>query len=261
MPPLLLVADLEGETLWEISKNEDERKRTEGELYKKHTCKELGKDSGLESSAIGSWADDNSSPLAMTFNQEKGWVTGPLGPTSGHWKHLARKVKTLSPNKVDCTSKTKCKGPVPLQELDPNNLSLKRRKGKLQVCEVTDENVNTIGGEVVAAVQHHRAWNCRGLGTPLAIRTLTEEVKKQNPVVVFLAETKANTDRMKGFQQKLGLTQGIIVPSDGQSGGLAMLWREGTDIWFKSCSHSHIDVIVHGEGKGDSWRISGFMGT
>ena len=72
VPPLLLVADLEGETLWEISKNEDERKKTEGELDKKHTCKELGKDSGLELSAAGSWADDNLSPLAMTFNQEKG---------------------------------------------------------------------------------------------------------------------------------------------------------------------------------------------
>ena len=44
------------------------------------------------------------------------------------------------------------------------------------------------------------AWNCRRLGTPLAIRTLTEEVKKQNPVVVFLVETKANTDKMKGSQ-------------------------------------------------------------
>ena len=94
------------------------------------------------------------------------------------------------------------------------------------------------------------AWNCRGLGTPPAICTLTEEVKKQNPVVVFLAETKANTERMKGFQQKIGLTQGIIVPSDGMSGGLAMLWREGSNTRFKSCSHSHIDVVVHGGEQG-----------
>ena len=36
-------------------------------------------------------------------------------------------------------------------------------------------------------------------------------------------ETKATTDKMKGFQHKLGFTQGIIVPSDGKSGGLALL--------------------------------------
>lgn len=43
------------------------------------------------------------------------------------------------------------------------------------------------------------AWNCRGLGTPSAIRILTEEVKEKNPVVVFLAEMKASIERMKGF--------------------------------------------------------------
>ena len=94
------------------------------------------------------------------------------------------------------------------------------------------------------------AWNCRGLGTSPAVRTLTDEVKKKNPMLVFLVETKASTKRMKGFQNKLGFTQGIVVPSDGRSGGLALLWREGTDIRFKSCSHSHIDVVVHGVGNG-----------
>ena len=77
MPPLLPVADLEGDMLWEISKNEDVREKTEAGLDKKHTCEDLGKDSGLESKVDGTWADDNSSPLAMTFNQEKGWVTEP----------------------------------------------------------------------------------------------------------------------------------------------------------------------------------------
>ena len=63
------------------------------------------------------------------------------------------------------------------------------------------------------------AWNCRGLGTSPAVRTLTDEVKKKNPMLVFLVETKAGTKRMKGFQNKLGFTQGIVVPSDGRSGG------------------------------------------
>ena len=63
--------------LWEILKNEDEEKKIEGEMDRKNTCKELDKDLGLELSAARSWADDNSSPLAMCFNQEKGWVTEP----------------------------------------------------------------------------------------------------------------------------------------------------------------------------------------
>ena len=73
-------------------------------------------------------------------------------------------------------------------------------------------------------------------------------------------ETKATTDKMKGFQHKLGFTQGIIAPSDGKSGGLVLLWREMTDIRFKSYSHFHIDVVVHSEGKGGLWGITGFYG-
>ena len=103
-------------------------------------------------------------------------------------------------------------------------------------------------------------WNCRGLGSPPTVRLLTDEVKSKNPALVFLVETKASLSRIKGLQRKLGLTQGISVPCDGRSGGLAMLWREREDVRFKSCSHSHIDVMVYGVGGAMSWRASGFYG-
>ena len=102
------------------------------------------------------------------------------------------------------------------------------------------------------------AWNFHGLGTPPTVRTLTKEVKGKNPILVFLVETKANTDRMKGFQHKLGFTQGNIVPRNGESGGLAKLWREEVDVHFKSCSHYYINVVVHGEGKGGPWRTTSY---
>nr|POF19087.1 hypothetical protein CFP56_77186 [Quercus suber] len=38
-----------------------------------------------------------------------------------------------------------------------------------------------------------------------------------------LRETKAKQYRIKGLQRKLNLTQGITVPCDGRSGGLAMM--------------------------------------
>ena len=67
------------------------------------------------------------------------------------------------------------------------------------------------------------AWNCRGLGSSPTVQLLSDEVKCRNPVLVFLAKTKASPSRIKGLQRKLQLTQGITVPSDGRSGGLAML--------------------------------------
>ena len=67
------------------------------------------------------------------------------------------------------------------------------------------------------------AWNCRGLGSSLAVRTLTDAVKEMDPLLVFLSETKASKGRIKGIQNKINFTQGIVVPSDGRSGGLALL--------------------------------------
>ncbi|XP_030936732.1 uncharacterized protein LOC115961994 [Quercus lobata] len=104
------------------------------------------------------------------------------------------------------------------------------------------------------------AWNCQGLGSAPVVCSLTDEVKDTDPVLVFLSETKANRNRVKGIQRKLNFTQGIIVPSDGWSGGLAMLWKEGADVSFKSCSNAHIDVVVR-EGVGmQLWQAMGFYG-
>ena len=91
------------------------------------------------------------------------------------------------------------------------------------------------------------AWNCRGLGSFLVVRTLTDEVRSKDPLLVFLAEMKASTSRIKGIQTKLEYTQGIVVPSDGQSGDLAMLWKEG-------------DVIVCEDLTSSLWRVTGFYG-
>ena len=104
------------------------------------------------------------------------------------------------------------------------------------------------------------AWNCWGLGLALAVHSLIDEVKDIDPVLVFLSETKATQNRIKGLQRKLNLTEGIIVPSDGWSGGLAMLWKEGADVCFKSCSNAHIDVVVSEGADTQLWRAMGFYG-
>ena len=102
------------------------------------------------------------------------------------------------------------------------------------------------------------AWNCRGLGSSLVVRTLTEEVRAKDPLLVFLLEMKAGVSRIKGIQNKIDFRQGITIPSDGQSGGLALLWREGTNVRFKSYSNSHINVEIHENSSLTSWHAIGF---
>ena len=104
------------------------------------------------------------------------------------------------------------------------------------------------------------AWNCRGLGSSLAVLTFTEEVRAKDLLLVFLSKMKAGVSRIKGIQNKIDFTQGVTIPSDGRSSGLVLLWREGTDVRFKSCSNSHIDVEIHENSSSTPWRATGFYG-
>ena len=49
-----------------------------------------------------------------------------------------------------------------------------------------------------------------------------------------------------------------MVPSDGRSGGLALLSREGTNVRFKSYSNSHINVEIHENSSLTPWHAIGF---
>ena len=81
----------------------------------------------------------------------------PLGPNSGHWKCLARTNNKQSPNVKTSPDNTKRKGSVTLQELDPNVLSTKRKKGLNKEESEADGYESMVGDEAVAATQHRRA--------------------------------------------------------------------------------------------------------
>ena len=99
-----------------------------------------------------------------------------------------------------------------------------------------------------------------GLGIPRSVRALTKLVRAEAPLLIFFVETKAKIPVMARLQTKLDYTQGIIVPSDGKSGGLALLWKEGTNVWTQKYSNSHIDVVVTDTTSNMRWRATGFYG-
>ena len=50
-------------------------------------------------------------------------------------------------------------------------------------------------------------------------------VQRWDPKIVFLAETKMKNLVLERVKRKVDIQYGLIGLSDGQSGGLAMLWK------------------------------------
>ena len=72
------------------------------------------------------------------------------------------------------------------------------------------------------------SWNYRGLGNPRIVDALKRALKKKAPICVFLMETKLTTEQLNGMKQNWDYNQGLVVSSDGFSGGLALLWKPNT---------------------------------
>ena len=103
-------------------------------------------------------------------------------------------------------------------------------------------------------------WNCREIGNPRTVGALREYVRRWDPKVVFLSETKMKINRMKRVKEKINFANGFHVQREGKGGGLAMFWRKEMNLEIKSFSQHHIDAVVTEEGTGFMWRITGFYG-
>ena len=69
----------------------------------------------------------------------------------------------------------------------------------------------------------------------------------EDPILIFLMETKRFVSEMNEIKEKLDQLQGLIVSSNGRSGGLALLWRRGVDVVVQTYLDDHIDAIIGSE--------------
>ena len=71
-------------------------------------------------------------------------------------------------------------------------------------------------------------------------------------------ETKSNLDTMKYVQNKIWFKHGLIILSEGRSGGTTLLWKIKSLVHIQHYSKWYIDVHVDG-GQNIGWcRIIGF---
>lgn len=106
------------------------------------------------------------------------------------------------------------------------------------------------------------AWNCRGLGNPRAVRALKELIKKEDPQIIFLCETKLTKVEWGRMKLKLGFAKCEAVDCEGvgRRGGLALLWRDSVDLSIKAVSSNYVDSWVRHDN-GSFWRFTGFYGN
>ncbi|PPS07048.1 hypothetical protein GOBAR_AA13599 [Gossypium barbadense] len=102
-------------------------------------------------------------------------------------------------------------------------------------------------------------WNCRGLGNPAKLRELKQLIVANNPDLNFLSETKMSDNEFRRVQNICRLQNGLVVNSEGRSGGLALMWRDGTNVSIQSYSKHHIDSMVNLENN-RKMRVTGFYG-
>lgn len=103
------------------------------------------------------------------------------------------------------------------------------------------------------------SWNCRGLGSPRAIRILKDLIKTHNPNFVFLSETLVEVKDMSEITNKLGFENSYAVNRVGRGGGLAILWKNTIDCQVIESTNNYINVHVM-ENSSIAWRLTCYYG-
>ena len=65
---------------------------------------------------------------------------------------------------------------------------------------------------------------------------------------------------MERIKERIRFVNGLFVPCQGHSGGLALLWSREINLEIKSFDNHHIDTIVMEESSNFKWRLTGFYG-
>jgi hypothetical protein len=97
-----------------------------------------------------------------------------------------------------------------------------------------------------------RAWNLQ------TVHELHQKVKEKCPELVFLMETKLQSNKMNDIKQRLGFENMIVVDNVGRSGGLALLLKNKAGVEIHNYN-SHIHAKVE-KANTTPWAFTGFYG-
>lgn len=101
------------------------------------------------------------------------------------------------------------------------------------------------------------AWNFRGLGRPRTIRFLKDITQQKKPNIIFLSETLVTENKIKEVCQQLNYAGYWCVDVEGQSGVLALLWKNEGSCTVTDATRNYIDFEVENHQVG-RWHYTRF---
>ncbi|KAA3482121.1 reverse transcriptase [Gossypium australe] len=102
-------------------------------------------------------------------------------------------------------------------------------------------------------------WNCRGVGNPSTIHELKQLLVANVPDVVFLYETKIQSNCLSRISSMCRMEGCLAVSAEGKSGGLALMWRERVKVTIQNYAKYHVDSLISLDD-GGVLRFTGFYG-
>jgi hypothetical protein len=79
-------------------------------------------------------------------------------------------------------------------------------------------------------------------------------VRKFCPKVVFLSDTRQQSNRVSNLRHRLGLNKSFVVDGQGKGGGLVLFWEESINIRILSYGYHHIDTLIWEADHHAHWR-------
>jgi hypothetical protein len=92
----------------------------------------------------------------------------------------------------------------------------------------------------------HLVWNCQGSGDSLrssTINHLARLLASTKAQVCFLIETRNSSITKTAIKNRFNYKEAFVVPAQGQSGGLWLIWSDEVDITVIDHSHNFIFAL------------------
>lgn len=103
------------------------------------------------------------------------------------------------------------------------------------------------------------SWNWPGLGNPKIVQDLCLMTQDKLPNLIFIIETKTDRSKLDWVKRRLGFEGCLAVNSLGRKGGLALIWKNDSEVKFESYSQTHL-AWVEDTSLNTTWLFTGIWG-